>query len=150
MLLHFYIFMYLPKRRVVMKAYINLQFGYCPLVSIMHSRSINNKINRIHERALRIAYKDKFATFEKLLEKSEAVKIHGRNLQVLGTETFKVKNNIAPKVICDIFKLSNPTCNLKKKIGFVSNHEIIIYFVTRSLCCLGPELWDLLPQDWKK
>ena len=35
-------FMDLPRRPVIMKAYINLQLGYCPLVWIMHNRSINN------------------------------------------------------------------------------------------------------------
>ena len=102
-------FMDLPKRRLVMKAYINSQFGYCPLVWMMHSRSISSKINRVHERALRIVYKDKFSSFENLLEKDKAVKIHVRNLQVLVTEMFKVKNGIASKIIIDIFKLSNPT-----------------------------------------
>lgn len=40
--------------------------------------------------------------FEKLLEKDKVVKIHVRNLQVLVTEMFKVKNNIAPKITSDI------------------------------------------------
>ena len=36
-------FMDLTKRSVIMKAYINSQFGYCPLVWMMHSQSIINK-----------------------------------------------------------------------------------------------------------
>ena len=42
-----------------MKAFIESKFGYCPLVWIFHSQSLNNKITRIHERALRITYNDK-------------------------------------------------------------------------------------------
>ena len=38
------------KRRIIMKAFIGSQFGYCPLVWMFHSRDINNKINRIPER----------------------------------------------------------------------------------------------------
>ena len=38
------------QRRVVMKAFIISQFGYCPLVWMFHSRRINNRINRLHER----------------------------------------------------------------------------------------------------
>ena len=53
-------FMDLPKRRLVMKVYISSQFGYCRLVW-MHSRSVNSKINRVHERTLRIVYKDEFS-----------------------------------------------------------------------------------------
>ena len=52
-------FMNVDKKRMIMKAFIESQFGYCPLVWMFHSRSLNNKINRIQERALRITYNDK-------------------------------------------------------------------------------------------
>ena len=42
------------KKMIVMKAFIESQFGYCPLIWMFHSRFLNNKINRIHERTLRI------------------------------------------------------------------------------------------------
>ena len=51
-----------------MKAFVESQFGYS-LIWMFHSRGLNNKINRIHERALRITYKNKSSTFQELLEK---------------------------------------------------------------------------------
>ena len=39
------------KRRVLMKAFITSQFSYCPLVWMFHSRTLNNRINTIHEKA---------------------------------------------------------------------------------------------------
>ena len=56
-----------------------------------YSRTWNNKINRIHERSLRLVYNDKKATFKELLDKDKAVSMHTRNLQILVTEIFKVK-----------------------------------------------------------
>ena len=52
-------FMNVSKKRIIMKSFIESQFGYCPLIWMFHSRGLNNKINRIHERALRITYNDK-------------------------------------------------------------------------------------------
>ena len=46
-------FISLEKCRTLMKAFIESQFNYCPLIWMLHSRALNNKINRIHERALR-------------------------------------------------------------------------------------------------
>ena len=46
--------MCLKKRKTVMKAFIISQFGYCLLVWMFHSRALNNKINSLYERALRI------------------------------------------------------------------------------------------------
>ena len=54
------------KRKVMMNAFIVSQFSYCPLVWMFHDRSVNKKINKIHERALRIAYKDSCSNFEEL------------------------------------------------------------------------------------
>ena len=52
-------FMNVSKKRVIMKSFIESQFGYCPLIWMFHSRGLNNKINRIHERVLRITYNEK-------------------------------------------------------------------------------------------
>ena len=43
-------YMDLPKRKVLMKAFITSQFSYCPLIWMLHSRTLNNRINNIHER----------------------------------------------------------------------------------------------------
>ena len=40
------------KLRVIMKAFIMSHFSYCPLVWMCHSRTLNNNINELHERAL--------------------------------------------------------------------------------------------------
>ena len=45
-------------RHALMKAFITSQFSYCPLVWMFHSRTLNNRINKIHERALRLVYKN--------------------------------------------------------------------------------------------
>ena len=81
-------FMNADKKRMIMKAFIESQFGYCPLVWMFHSRSLNNKINRIHERALRITYNDKSLSFQNLLEKDNCFTIHHRNIKILATETY--------------------------------------------------------------
>ena len=50
-----------------MKAFIESQFAYCPLIWMFCQRSSNIRINHPHERALRTVYKDTESTFEDLL-----------------------------------------------------------------------------------
>ena len=71
---------------------------------MFHSRSLNNNINSIQERALRITYADKTWTFEQLLERDNSVSIYHRNLQVLATEMFKISNNMSPEVVKKFLK----------------------------------------------
>ena len=52
------VFINTDKLRILMKAFIESQFNYCPLVWMFHSRTLNNRINRLHEKALRLVYKD--------------------------------------------------------------------------------------------
>ena len=42
------------KRRILFKAFIEAQFRYCFLVWMFHGMQINDKINKLHERTLRI------------------------------------------------------------------------------------------------
>ena len=49
-------YMDLNKRRNLMKAFITSQFSYYPLICMLNSRNLNNKINRVHERVLRLVY----------------------------------------------------------------------------------------------
>ena len=66
-------YMGLGQRTLIMKSFINSQFGYCPLMWMNHSRAVNNKINRIHQRALCLVYRDKKSTFDELLTKENSV-----------------------------------------------------------------------------
>ena len=40
------------KLRLILKAFRESQFGYCPLIWMFHSRKINNGINRLHIRVV--------------------------------------------------------------------------------------------------
>ena len=58
-----------------------------------HSRTLNIKINKIHERALRIVFNDNNSSFDALIQKAGTVKIHHRNLQILAVEIYKALHN---------------------------------------------------------
>ena len=70
---------------------------------MFHNRKLNNHINHIHEKALRIAYQDHNSTFNELLAKDGSFKIHDRNLQKLLIEIFKVKMKLAPEIMNEVF-----------------------------------------------
>ena len=83
-------FLTFKKRRALIKAYFESQFKYCPLVWMFHGRQVNNKINRLHERALRMISEDSFS-------------VHDRNIQQLRLEMYKVAKGLAPTAISSLF-----------------------------------------------
>ena len=82
------------KRCILFKAFIESQFKYCPLVWLFHGRQINDKINKLHERALRIVYNDTITSFEELLVKDKTFTMHHQNIQSLAIEMDKAVNNL--------------------------------------------------------
>ena len=56
-------FMSISKLRILINLFLNSQFNYCLLIWMFHSHSINNKINHLHERVLRIVYDDFISSF---------------------------------------------------------------------------------------
>ena len=88
--------MNVSKTRIFMKPFIESQFGDCPLIWMFNSRELNNEINCIHERALRITYNDKSSSYGELLTKDRSVTIHHRNIRALATEIYKVMHGNCP------------------------------------------------------
>ena len=78
------------KLRILMKAFIESQFKYCPLLWMFHSRKLEKRINSLHERALRVVYKHDNLTLEQLLEKYNLFTRHERNLQKLAVAMYRV------------------------------------------------------------
>ena len=137
------------QRRILFNAFIKSQFGYCPLVWMFHGRNANNKINNIHERALRIVYKDYTNSFEYLLKQEKSVTIHQRNLQTLAIELFKVKSNISNTILNNIFMTRNLNYNLRSQNNFIKPFVRTTKFGLNSLRAFASKVWDMVPSEIK-
>ena len=143
-------YMPLKKKKLLMNSFFNAQFNYCPLIWMLHSRSNNNKIKHLHERCLRLIYNDKQSSYEELLIKDGTVSIHHRNIQTLATEMFKVKNEMSPEIICDIFtQRINNHYNLRHINHFETPFVRTVCNGMESVSYLGPKIWDIVPEEYK-
>ena len=70
------------------------------------NRSLNNKVDRLHEQSLRIVYSDKRSDFSELIEKDGSVSIHYQNNRQLETEMFKVSKGLFPEIVKGLFQFS--------------------------------------------
>ena len=76
------------KSRSSMKAFVELQ----TLIWMFHLKTLNNKINHIHERALRTVYSDYKSSLNELLHKDGYFTIYQTNVQSLTFEIYKYLN----------------------------------------------------------
>ena len=137
------------KKRSILKTFVESQFSYCPLIWMFCSRKMNRKMNHIHERALRLVYDDYISPFEELLVRDKAVSIHHRNIQKVAIEMYKVKNNLCPEFIRNIFcDISRQT---RSEVSFLKPKVNTVYKGELSLRCFGPIVWNtMVPEKLKE
>ena len=56
-----------------------LDFGYCPLVWVKHSRTLYNSIYGLHKKVLSLGYNDFLSRFSELLETGKSVTVNIRS-----------------------------------------------------------------------
>ena len=139
-----------PKLRMLMKSFFESQFSYCPLVWMFCSRTLNYRINKLHERALRILYRDDISTFKQLLNEDKSVTVHDRNIQLLAIEMYKVKNNISPCSLSDFVSIKELNYEMRHISDFERNKPNTVYNGTETIRILGPKIWDIIPNKIKE
>ena len=102
------------------------------------SRKSKNRINRIHERAMRINHDDYESTFEQLLIKNKTRTSHKKNLQYLAIEIYKTFNELSPPFMDEIFSTQFKTAE---------PHYKIYGFNTVSYRC--SQTWNSIPNEIK-
>jgi hypothetical protein len=142
------------QRRVLIKSFIESQFGYAKLAWMFHDRGVNKQIDKIHERALRFVYRDEAHSFEELLEMDGSVKIHHRNIQAMAIEMYKSKNNIGTNIMKDIFIKRDNTAD-GPRTRFAQNNEFFlpqvntVHYGHDSLRYFGCKIWAMIPDEIK-
>ena len=133
------------KLKLIMKTFILSQFNYCPLIWMFTSRQLNHKINTLHERALRIVYKDTLLSFSDLLRKDDSFTIHERNLQKLAIEMFKIKNGLSPLPMQNLFTVKDYQHDLRSKRAWESHLIRTVKYGNETFSNWGPKYGKSYP-----
>lgn len=141
-------FLSFEKRRTLFKAFFESQFKYSPLIWMFYGRQANNRINQLHERALRLVYNDFISSFEDLLERDGSFTVHHSNIQFLAIELYKVIHGFSAGIISDkFFRKNNSSYNLRSQSDFCLPVPRTEQYGKNSLQYFGPIVWNMVPQD---
>ena len=117
-------------KRRTMNGFFTFQFAYCPLVWVSHNWTLNYKINKLQESALRLVHDDNTSSFYELPQKVNFFTIFHRNIQKLALEMYRFQyRHIAPKVMCILFNEANVPYNLPQDVSFGSyNVKTVVWY----------------------
>ena len=82
---------------------------------MFNGRQINDKINRLHERVLRIVYNDTVTSFENLLIKDKSFTIHHQNIQSLAIDIYKAIHSLPGRNLTKFFVRNNHNYNIRSE-----------------------------------
>ena len=122
---------------MLMKVFAESQFGYCPLLWMCCNRSCNNRINHLHERALKIVF----------IQRDQPVNIHHRNIGLLGIELYKSRNNISSHIMKELFEQRYIIYKFRSQTDFTTGSITTVNNGLKSLKYLGPKIWNIIPLD---
>ena len=126
------------------------QFKYCPVVWMFHNRRTNKKINRLHERALRILYDDDISTFYQLLAMDKSFCIHHQNIQKILIEIYKALHDISGNSLKEFFVKRESTINLRSRPELVIPSLNSVLKGKISLRYFGSVIWNSLPIEFRE
>ena len=86
---------------------------YCHLVWDFCKASDRRKLERVQERALRAVYNSKTATYEELLNMAKLPTLYKRRLQDIAIMMYKVKKEMVPNYIAELFDTRRKGYNLR-------------------------------------
>ena len=121
---------------------------------MFHSRTLNKKINRLYERALRIVYPDYKSSFCELLEKDKSLvfsfSIYHKNVQILAIEICKFLHNLSPCIKNDIFKVNQTApYDLRKRNVRQSRNPSSVRYGAETVSYIALKIWLLVPETIK-
>ena len=139
------------KLKLIINSFVLSHFYYCPLVWMNCSRLSNAKINRIHERTLRLIYRDYTSEFKQLLLEDKSVTFHQKNRQTLAIEIFKTKNGLNPSFMKQVFKSNNiNNYNLRSEQHLILPRTKTVTYGLGSLKYMGYKTWNNVPITIRK
>ena len=101
---------------------------------MFHTKILNNRINNLHENALRVTYQD----------------IHFRNIKYLLTKIYKLKMGLSPPIMSTIFRLNeNSSYNLRCGVTMNKRKIRTRKFGFETVSTIGAILWNDLPAELK-
>ena len=70
---------------------------------MFRGRRANDRMNKLHERALRLVYKYYETSFSDLFAIDGSFTVHHTNIQTLLLEMYKIKHNLSKSCLKDLF-----------------------------------------------
>ena len=94
----------------------------------------------------KIVYKDYKSSFAELLSEDKSFIVHQKNVQKLAIEIYKIKNELCPKIMLHLFKVTHPY-NFRNGLICGSYKIKTVRYGRETTTYLDPKIWSIIPDE---
>ena len=128
-------FLTIKKAKILGNAFIDTQFNYAPLIWMFCRKTLYSKIEKIHQKILKVIYESNDA-YGNLLLQINTFSVHQKHLRFLMTEVYKSISQLNREFMWSYFTYKDMPHNLSKspmlglpKIHFIRVQMLFIFVV---------------------
>ena len=137
------------ERQVIVNSFILCHFTYCLLIWLFCSTTSQKKLEKVNERALRLALSDYTSSYKDLLVNTESTTIHIHSIRLLAVEIYKTLHNLNLAFTKNYFLPKPTSYNLRRNDVLSIPKVKTTNYGIKSISFLGPKIWNSLPNEIK-
>ena len=136
------------QRKTLLNFFKKSKFSYCHLAWIFSSKGRNKKIDRTHEKSLKLVLNDHQSPLDETSDTLNEKTIYQQCIDRLTSEFYKFLNGCCPDTMNDVFQMQQNTYNLQNFSNFATdvpkNNYLLNHIVYRE-----NQLWETLTFEFK-
>ena len=129
-------------KMMLYNSFVMSNFNYCPVAWHFCGKVNNGKLEKIHERSLRIIYKDYTSTYDDLISQSGTDSILVSRLKKILLEVFKTLQNKNPDYLNSLFVLNETPYDMRNNMSLTQPKRKTSTYGLRSFSYIGAKLWN--------
>ena len=129
-------------RMALYNSYIRCNFDYCSTVWMFTNKSNLQKLDKLNERAIRMVHNEYGSDYIDLLSQTKSHNIYNMCLKTLAVEMYKVRNNISPDYLMNLFVINCPVYGFRDTNTFSLPHFNTKRYGYHSMQYIGSKLWN--------
>ena len=137
-------------RMRILNAFIQANFDYCPTIYHLSGRMCAGKIEKLYERALRVAVNDYKSPYRNVLDECNMLMIYEQHEQQIMIQVYKVLHELAPPIPSTFYSIRDTPYNLRDSSKIILPKYHTVKYGYNSLKIQGAILWNSLPSYVKQ
>ena len=136
-------------KQTIYNSYVSSNFNYCAMVWMFTGKMNMEKLEKTNKRALRYVINDNEADYNDICRDEKLLNIHKRCIKTVAIQMYKVKNQMVPNYIQELFTRRESNYDMRDNDLFNIPKFKTVSYGKKCFRYYGAKLWSIIPKEIK-